>query len=64
MKFMARVKSRTPKNFTPPLYYLVGSGIRDGRKSESGIRNKHLGSAILGLGHHTETQFANVLKAK
>jgi hypothetical protein len=39
------------KNFCSPLYFVAvfGSGIRDGKKSESGIRDKHPGSATLDL---------------
>jgi hypothetical protein len=39
------------KIFLPPhVFWDLGSGIRDGKKSGSGIRDKHPGSATLGLG--------------
>jgi hypothetical protein len=44
--FVARKKGRTT-NFIPAFVGVVGSGIRDGLKSGSGIRNKHPGSATL-----------------
>ncbi len=48
VKFVATYKVMTTNFFSPLSFVAVfGSGIRDGQKSGSGIRDKHLGSATL-----------------
>jgi hypothetical protein len=55
VKFVARKKGMTT-NFFSPLSFVAafGSGIRDGGKSGSGIRDKHPGSATLPIRQSTE----------
>jgi hypothetical protein len=50
VKIMATKRKENKLIFPPPLFVLVGSGIRNGIISGSGIRDKHPRSATLLLG--------------